>query len=64
MCVSAYPLAINYYSHKTKSEKPVKQVMLLFSCYTAPLIDIANGCGRSKKVHCKLLSRETKVRLY
>ena len=50
-----------------KPEQLVNKLYYLpVSIYAAPAVnvDIANVHGCNKEVHCELLSRKTKVRLY
>ena len=61
VCVCVHPQAIDYYSWP---ELPVKKSYTAFwFLYTAPAVDVANHCGRSKERHRASLSK-TKERQY
>ena len=53
------------YSHKMKSKKLIKQVLLLFSFCVWPLLSILlMGGGLSNEAHHELLPKNTKVMLH
>ena len=61
MCVYvSAPEAMNNLWRDMKSERPIKQVLLLFSLFTymTLAINITDGCGLSNEVRCKLLLKK------